>query len=589
MNSENFREKPHWQLIMLCVVLLAIILRIHHIDYESLFMDELRQVSFYKNNPEQLIHLAARQQQPPLDYWIGHYFLKISDSDFFLRLPAALFGTGSVALLMLIVARITTWSMAGVVGIAMALMPFPIYFSQEARPYSIAIFFILFTLWSLDKYLHGRKLFGWTLALLFCSVLGLLFSRTLSPLVFVTCLFVISLSMFALFKMNKLKIPNEVARKFPIVGLGIIVALMIYWPVLHNILQHGGRYASQPTQLGLDALLHGLSKFSLLPLWEAFIAQLEPIGLIVLSLIIGSFYLVVRENKYHRDSFVLIIILILPSAALANLFIFQAKTSFPFRPPYPVYLLPLCLIISTIFLQHLLDYIKAKSDGIYVITITFLASSTTALLLYTLVDFKGLTKHTDWKGVANYLSTTYGNNDLLLFDGLVKLGKWKPAFYGLSRYYNGSSYLLDSNYVPQYFNFLKKVNLKPALILFYYRDYYLTHYSSYPIIPSNGKVTDYSRIFSDPALTAKQFTGFIVVRLKHTPGPTLGGVSVLLNRTLSDVEHNEQVTGLLLTASFVDKKLGLPDWRRHLNEARKYVSNTHDQKYLRSIENIEKM
>ena len=70
-------------LIAICfVTLFALFLRLHNLDHESLFMDELRQVSYYGNDFREIVRNAASQQQPPLDYWIGHLVFKISDSDY---------------------------------------------------------------------------------------------------------------------------------------------------------------------------------------------------------------------------------------------------------------------------------------------------------------------------------------------------------------------------------------------------------------------------------------------------------------------------------------------------------------------------
>jgi 4-amino-4-deoxy-L-arabinose transferase-like glycosyltransferase len=160
------------------VVLLALATRLYHLDAESLFMDEWCQVSYYNDKFHEIIYLAASQTQPPLDYWIGHVIYYYAQSDFAVRLPAAMFGTGSVAILMLLVARISGWHFAIPAGAVMALLPFHLYFSQEARPYAIAIFFLLLLLWMLAKMLETAELKKrHYIALLFIAC-GLLFSRT---------------------------------------------------------------------------------------------------------------------------------------------------------------------------------------------------------------------------------------------------------------------------------------------------------------------------------------------------------------------------------------------------------------------------
>ena len=151
-------KKQVLPLVSLTILFLfALGLRIHHLDFESLWMDELRQVSYYPHTFVNIIYKAATQQQPPLDYWIGHLVVIFSNSDFAVRLPAALFGTGSVILITILVGRVCGWSIALGTGLIAALLPFNLRFSQEARPYAIAIFFLLAVLWSLDRLLSTKN------------------------------------------------------------------------------------------------------------------------------------------------------------------------------------------------------------------------------------------------------------------------------------------------------------------------------------------------------------------------------------------------------------------------------------------------
>jgi predicted membrane-bound mannosyltransferase len=78
------------------LLLVSLLVRLHHLSFDSLFMDELRQVRYYANDFGDLLADAAGMHQSPLDLWIGKIFFFFSDSDFSARLPAALFGTGSV-------------------------------------------------------------------------------------------------------------------------------------------------------------------------------------------------------------------------------------------------------------------------------------------------------------------------------------------------------------------------------------------------------------------------------------------------------------------------------------------------------------
>ena len=138
-------------------------------------MNEIRQTSYYTNALAELIDNAASQRQPPLDYWIGYFVHFISSSDFTVRLPAALFGTGSVFLLVMLISQISSWPVACAFGIMFAFLPFNLYYSQEARPYAIAVFLFLFIFKTLNSFLsaYRKKRLLPVLMLLFLGLSGI--------------------------------------------------------------------------------------------------------------------------------------------------------------------------------------------------------------------------------------------------------------------------------------------------------------------------------------------------------------------------------------------------------------------------------
>jgi len=127
---------------LLALFCFALVFRLHHLDHESLWMDELRQTSYYSDSFIQIVADAASQSQPPLDYWVGRLVQYVSDSDSAVRLPSALFGAGAVAVLVVLTAGVSSWPVAFGFGVTYSLLPFNLYYSQEARPYAIAVFLI---------------------------------------------------------------------------------------------------------------------------------------------------------------------------------------------------------------------------------------------------------------------------------------------------------------------------------------------------------------------------------------------------------------------------------------------------------------
>ena len=147
-----FADNPQ-KLSILVLFCFAMFLRLHHLDSESLWMDEIRQTSYYSHTLLDIVYDAASTHQPPLDYWIGHFIYFISTGDFAVRLPAALFGAGSVVMLTVLISQICSWPVAIGFGFISAILPFNLYYSQEARPYAIAVFLFLLMYWALNRFL----------------------------------------------------------------------------------------------------------------------------------------------------------------------------------------------------------------------------------------------------------------------------------------------------------------------------------------------------------------------------------------------------------------------------------------------------
>ncbi len=231
-----------WRVISVTLLIIfALGLRLHHLDYESFWMDEIRQVSYYPHTFAQIIYDAASQSQPPLDYWIGHVVYSFSNSDFALRLHSALFGVGTVFFLTLISAKVCSWPVGLGAGLIGALLPYNIFLSQEARPYSIAIFFFLTLLWSLDIVLVSRnKIFVKGMGLFFFLTL-FLYSRSLSPLVVTFVLGLILMIWFGILIMKEGLNLKDKQSSIILAGFVFGLALLLYIPVFKIVLKHNSK------------------------------------------------------------------------------------------------------------------------------------------------------------------------------------------------------------------------------------------------------------------------------------------------------------------------------------------------------------
>jgi hypothetical protein len=534
-----------------------------------LWIDELLQVSFYAHPFDQIARYAAHQQQPPLDYWIGYGAYAFSSTDFALRLPSALFGVGTVFFITLLVRGLCSLPVAYGAGILAALLPFNIYFSQEARPYSIAIFLFLALLWAVTRLLNASKSTREKILTLFLISVAFLHSRGIEPLVITVVLVLVLAARLAY------QIPTHgMGRTYPrratlyaIAALGL--ALGLYLPTFRILLAVGDAYLSQQSSLlNLDTLLAGIRDFSLQPILMSFAFQTEPLTYPLLLLLLLSPVMVWRTGLRLSHELSVLGVLLVPGISLLHIFVFQACTDMHFKPQYAFYLLPLTLILSALAFQGLWDEAGTLKNGKFLSALLLVLA--VFMVLWTVnstLASRGFKKKEDWKGLCRHLAETYGPKQILLFDTLVPYGSWEGNFYGFRRYYGGSSKRLVVAQIPSVCGEMVTMDQGPVLILYHRAELCLTPRSLYGrLLPPDSRPEYFSIRHSetDPVVSVASFTGFHVLSLKEKNHSTAEDAYHLLSASLSLLPRGSSVIDLHLALAGLARVLGLPDWEKHL-------------------------
>lgn len=123
-------------LTLICTI--GFVVRVNGIGEQVIWYDETVSWSQSRRDFIDMLRVTSWDNYPPLHNTILYAVIKIfSDSETALRLPSALLGTLNIALLYAL-GRILGSSTAGLLAAALlALSPFHIWYSQEARPYAL--------------------------------------------------------------------------------------------------------------------------------------------------------------------------------------------------------------------------------------------------------------------------------------------------------------------------------------------------------------------------------------------------------------------------------------------------------------------
>jgi uncharacterized membrane protein len=159
----------------LLVVLIAIGVRLYRLSSQPLWLDEIFTVQISRQNLLVILQDSFREPNPPLYHLLQMLVSGLwkVQSEWGWRWLSALSGILTIAGFYLLCHRFTNRTAAALAGIAFAVSPFHVYYSQEARSFVIAT---LFTVWSTilvaDILSSDRKL-RWWVALAALSILGI--------------------------------------------------------------------------------------------------------------------------------------------------------------------------------------------------------------------------------------------------------------------------------------------------------------------------------------------------------------------------------------------------------------------------------
>lgn len=129
--------------ILLSLTVIGAILRFYHLGYNSLWLDEATTYSLAAKSFSGIWEATTGGEfNPPLFYWIDHLMLGLGNSEVILRFVPALLGVLTIPLIYYAGKEIADRN-AGLIAAAICTFsPFLIFYSQEARAYSLGLFLI---------------------------------------------------------------------------------------------------------------------------------------------------------------------------------------------------------------------------------------------------------------------------------------------------------------------------------------------------------------------------------------------------------------------------------------------------------------
>jgi len=167
LSLENIRSllfHSRYTQLLIALTLIGAVLRFVNLGFNSLWLDEASTYTFASMSLSGIwAATTGGEFNPPLFYWIEHLMLVFGNNETVLRFVPALFGVLTIPLMYWVGKEFVDRNVGIVAAAACAFSPFLIFYSQEARAYSMGLFFVTFAMVFFLKALKTNNAVHWAL------------------------------------------------------------------------------------------------------------------------------------------------------------------------------------------------------------------------------------------------------------------------------------------------------------------------------------------------------------------------------------------------------------------------------------------
>lgn len=153
-------DKRATMIFLIVLLLLATLLRLHALDVKNLWNDEIATLAHATAGDVGDVLSSVLDKElpaPPLHFLLIHFFILVSDSDFFLRFLSVAFGILAIAAAYGLGTRLFGRETGFLSALLLAISPFHIRYSQEARCYTLLALLSMLSLYCLWRAIFGGE------------------------------------------------------------------------------------------------------------------------------------------------------------------------------------------------------------------------------------------------------------------------------------------------------------------------------------------------------------------------------------------------------------------------------------------------
>lgn len=241
MTVKNLLKQINYtNIVLLAILLIGSFLRIYRLNFKGLWLDEILTIIPAKSNTISgvLASTSVYNISPPLDFIIVHFFLQFGNNDFITRLPSALFGILSIVLIFIVAKSLFGTKEGMISALLLSIAPMHIWYSQEARMYSLFVFLSLLSILFFYKAIVADEKKMWY-GFIISTTLNIYthyfaFFMILTYFIFL-CILTLKSKFYATEKISSSKAYKTTLLHF---SYSILVIFLLFIPQLHTFLSH---------------------------------------------------------------------------------------------------------------------------------------------------------------------------------------------------------------------------------------------------------------------------------------------------------------------------------------------------------------
>jgi len=380
---------------LLAIIIVALIIRLQNLGSMSLWLDEIWSVNNALRSPLEILLSQDPARSYPF-HLVLHISLWFGNNEFMARLPAAIFGVLAIPLIYLLGKELYNRNVGLLSAFMLAFWPYHIWYSQEARMYSL---FLLVTTASM---LMFHKLFSntshknqWRLFIAL-TILGLYTHFYYIFVVGIQFLYAIYKRAWTLPRWTKWDVFN-----LGVTSLATAVMSVPFMLGTLNMLESGPGLS---IPWGLEATDFWYEAFAFLSIGSFGMLFGIPIFFIAL------FYS--WKQTEHRSTSILVAIWIF--APLTLLFILTVMLRPLTGNRYIIFILPAYLIMLSHGLLTISKKLKPQLPKKQTLIAFYFATVIFGTLATPTILFMPLTPREDWRACVAYLNENVGDNETIL-------------------------------------------------------------------------------------------------------------------------------------------------------------------------------